>query len=93
MEQADELVSIAPDQRLLLVTNLMQRYNPLFGQIKELVDSKLLATSKECRTYRFSVTGSLSRFFNGLARPRAMASPTGLVTYPRYESRLVVLAA
>jgi predicted dehydrogenase len=28
--------------RLLLVTNLMQRYNPLFGQIKALVDSKLL---------------------------------------------------
>jgi predicted dehydrogenase len=42
MEQADELVSIARDQRLLVVTNLMQRYNPLFGQIKELVDSKVL---------------------------------------------------
>ena len=42
MEQADELVSLARDKRLLLVTNLMQRYNPLFGQIKALVDSKLL---------------------------------------------------
>jgi predicted dehydrogenase len=42
MEQADELVSIAREQRLLLVTNLMQRYNPLFKQIKELVDSTLL---------------------------------------------------
>ena len=42
MEQADELVSLARDTRLLLVTNLMQRYNPLFGQIKALVDSKLL---------------------------------------------------
>jgi predicted dehydrogenase len=42
MEQADELVSIARDQRLLLVTNLMQRYNPIFGQVKEVVDSKLL---------------------------------------------------
>ena len=42
MEQADELVSLARDMRLLLVTNLMQRYNPLFGQIKALVDSKLL---------------------------------------------------
>jgi len=42
MEQADELVSLARDRRLLLVTNLMQRYNPLFGQIKALVDSKLL---------------------------------------------------
>ena len=42
MEQADELVSIARDTQLLLVTNLMQRYNPLFGQIKELVDSRVL---------------------------------------------------
>ena len=42
MEQADELVSIARDTQLLLVTNLMQRYNPLFGQVKELVDSKVL---------------------------------------------------
>jgi len=42
MPQADELVSIAREQRLLVVTNLMQRYNPLFGQIKQLVDSKLL---------------------------------------------------
>jgi len=42
LEQADELVAIARDKRLLLVTNLMQRYNPLFGQIKALIDSKLL---------------------------------------------------
>lgn len=42
LEHADELVSLARDQRLLLVTNLMQRYNPLFRQVKQLVDSKLL---------------------------------------------------
>lgn len=42
MEQADELVSLARDKRLLLVTNLMQPYNPLFGQIKQLVGSTLL---------------------------------------------------
>ena len=42
MEQANELVAIARDRRLLLVTNLMQRYNPLFGQVKALVDSKVL---------------------------------------------------
>ncbi len=42
MAQADELVGIARDRRLLLVTNLMQRYNPLFAQIKALVDSKVL---------------------------------------------------
>jgi len=42
MEQADEIGSLARDTRRLLVTNLMQRYNPLFSQIKALVDSKLL---------------------------------------------------
>lgn len=45
MEQADELVAIARDKRLLLVTNLMllmQRYNPLYAQVKALVDSKVL---------------------------------------------------
>jgi predicted dehydrogenase len=42
MDQADELVSIAREKRLLLVTNLMQRYNPLYGQIKALVDSNVL---------------------------------------------------
>src|SRR5208282_3702560 len=42
MDQADELVSMARDRRLLLVTNLMQRYNPLYRQIKALVDSKVL---------------------------------------------------
>ena len=42
MEQADELVAIARDRRLLLVTNLMQRYNPLYAQVKALVDSKVL---------------------------------------------------
>src|ERR1041385_2170779 len=30
LQQADELVSLAQNKRLLLVTNLMQRYNPLF---------------------------------------------------------------
>ena len=42
MAQADELVTVAREKGLLLVTNLMQRYNPLFAQVKALVDSKLL---------------------------------------------------
>jgi len=42
LEDADEIVSLARDTRRLLVTNLMQRYNPLFRQVKALVDSKLL---------------------------------------------------
>ncbi len=42
MAQADELVALARDRGLLLTTNLMQRYNPLFHRIKALVDSKVL---------------------------------------------------
>jgi predicted dehydrogenase len=42
VEQADELVSLAREKRLLLVTNLMQRYNPLYAQMKALVESKVL---------------------------------------------------
>jgi predicted dehydrogenase len=42
MAQADEVVALAKDKRLLLTTNLMQRYNPLYGRIKELVESKVL---------------------------------------------------
>lgn len=42
LEHADEIVSLARDTQRLLVTNLMQRYNPLFQQVKALVDSKLL---------------------------------------------------
>ena len=42
LEHADEIVSLARDTQRLLVTNLMQRYNPLFEQVKALVDSKLL---------------------------------------------------
>jgi predicted dehydrogenase len=42
LEQADEIVSLARRAQRLLVTNLMQRYNPLFVQVKALIDSKLL---------------------------------------------------
>lgn len=42
MAEADELVALAREKRLVLTTNLMQRYNPLYGQIKALIDSKVL---------------------------------------------------
>ncbi|MFO0960707.1 MAG: Gfo/Idh/MocA family oxidoreductase [Isosphaeraceae bacterium] len=40
--QADELIGIARDRDLLVIANLMQRYNPLFGMVRRLVDCKLL---------------------------------------------------
>ncbi len=42
MAEADELVALAREKRLVLTTNLMQRYNPLYAQIKALIDSRVL---------------------------------------------------
>ncbi|HEX4412348.1 MAG TPA: Gfo/Idh/MocA family oxidoreductase, partial [Lacipirellulaceae bacterium] len=41
-QQADELIGIAHRKQLLLVANLMQRYNPLFDLVGKLVQQKLL---------------------------------------------------
>jgi predicted dehydrogenase len=41
-EEVRELISISDAKNLLYVVNLMQRYNPLFPQIKKLIDNKLL---------------------------------------------------
>jgi predicted dehydrogenase len=40
--EADELVTLAREKKLLMTTNLMQRYNPLYAQIAQLVKSQLL---------------------------------------------------
>lgn len=42
MEQADEMVAEARRRDLALVANLMQRQNPLFGKIRELIASGVL---------------------------------------------------
>jgi len=42
LEQADELIGLAKKENLVLVANLMQRYNPVFDAIKQLIDSKVL---------------------------------------------------
>jgi predicted dehydrogenase len=42
LEQADEMIARARDRDLLLVANLMQRYNPLFDAVRSLINSRLL---------------------------------------------------
>src|SRR5262249_16783835 len=42
VEQADELVALARSRDRLIVANLMQRYNPLFGMVRQLIDQKPL---------------------------------------------------
>jgi predicted dehydrogenase len=42
VEQADELVDLARQQDLLLVANLMQRYNPLFDIVGRIIDRRPL---------------------------------------------------
>ena len=42
LQQADEMISLASKENLVLVANLMQRYNPVFETIKQLIDSQAL---------------------------------------------------
>ncbi|MHC4670685.1 MAG: Gfo/Idh/MocA family protein [Planctomycetota bacterium] len=42
LEEADEMVELARSRQLLLVANLMQRYNPLFGIVRRLVETEVL---------------------------------------------------
>lgn len=41
-EQAGEMITFAREKGLLMVTNLMQRYNPMFERIQKLVQQELL---------------------------------------------------
>jgi len=41
-EEAKELVELAKEKHLLYTVNLMQRYNPLFTQVQQIVEKKLL---------------------------------------------------
>lgn len=40
--QGREMIETARQKGLLMVTNLMQRYNPLYARVKHLIDKKLL---------------------------------------------------
>lgn len=42
VKQADEMLAIARDKELVMVADLMQRYNPVYDRVKELIDSKAL---------------------------------------------------
>jgi predicted dehydrogenase len=42
LRQADEMIALARQKHLLILANLMQRYNPLFETIQRLVESKVL---------------------------------------------------
>jgi predicted dehydrogenase len=41
-EEGAEMLALAKEKGLLMVTNLMQRYNPMFARIRHLVDKNLL---------------------------------------------------
>jgi predicted dehydrogenase len=41
-EQAEEMLAVARERGLLLVTDLMQRYNPVFDRVKSLIERKPL---------------------------------------------------
>nr|WP_293834832.1 Gfo/Idh/MocA family oxidoreductase [uncultured Arsenicibacter sp.] len=41
-EQGHELIKLAAEKNLLMITNLMQRYNPMFERVRHLIDKQLL---------------------------------------------------
>ena len=41
-EEGAEMLALAKEKGLMMVTNLMQRYNPMFARIKHLIDKNLL---------------------------------------------------
>ncbi|OIN57696.1 Gfo/Idh/MocA family protein [Arsenicibacter rosenii] len=41
-EQGHELIRLAAAKKLLMITNLMQRYNPMFERVRQLIDNQLL---------------------------------------------------
>ena len=42
LAQADEMIQLAAEKRLLVIANLMQRYNPLYDIVRKLVETKVL---------------------------------------------------
>ena len=42
LEQADEMIARARERKLLLIANLMQRYNPVFEAVRRLIASQML---------------------------------------------------
>jgi predicted dehydrogenase len=42
LAQADEMIAVAREKHLALIANLMQRYNPLYDMIRQLIESKAL---------------------------------------------------
>ena len=42
LAQADEMIALARQKHVALIANLMQRYNPLYEIIRELIESKVL---------------------------------------------------
>lgn len=42
LAQADEMIAVAKQKHVALIANLMQRYNPLYDIIRQLVESKVL---------------------------------------------------
>ena len=42
LAQADEMIAVAREKHLALIANLMQRYNPLYDILRQLIESKAL---------------------------------------------------
>jgi len=48
LAQADEMIAAARERNLLVVSNLMQRYNPMYDKVRELINCKALGELLHC---------------------------------------------
>ena len=66
-------------ERLAEWRSLLRKHAPVARQmLRKLMTDRIVFTPQpETRSYRFSIPGDLSRFFNGLVCPPGMASPAG----------------
>ena len=67
-------------ERLAEWRSLLRKHAPVARQmLRKLMTDRIVFTPQpETRSYRFSIPGDLSRFFNGLVCPQGMAFPRGI---------------
>ena len=60
IKQADEMISAAKKNNLIVTANLMQRYNPLYDRVRELLESKALGELLHCYFENYAADEFLS---------------------------------
>jgi hypothetical protein len=67
------------NERVAEWRGLLRKHAPVARQmLRKLIEGRIVFTPQpETRSYRFVISGSLVKFFNGIVCPQGMASPGG----------------